>query len=702
MKKYNTCVFIFLLLHIINLKAQPTDSCQGNTWLKLWGAPGSIERGVTLCPSSDAAIYATATTPDSAIILKLDLNGNIIWARSFDFFPGYDKITHLYLDSDGMLIGCGRSGTSFSGGSNSFLFKYNPQKDSVHWRYQPAFFTVNSRFVGGIKEKTIGGNYYISFLSLVGPGDGVIIEIDRQTGQSIPGKSWRYNFGGGNFTPLFITNGPYLYAVGGSSTSPGGPQRQALICIDTMTGQVQWSQLNHIPINEDGRLWGEDAIRDNNNLVSVYYGNNQSNSLSPSFIFLQKSTLNGERIWLKKYDLPTFSSEGATEIVRVSDGYVIFGSLRIVPTVKNGLFIFKTDFDGNVIWTRLFHYSGGDYTYTIERDQEFLEMDGFLYFIGFSKDNLGGDDILIGKINSEGLVDDSCAYITSIPIETFDITDAVVEHPPVAFQNLAIETLVPLPSSMAKDIPFIPTQTLCERICNTSDSIIACDIKENGCVKFELLKISIDNEGNKHYNVRFTNYCNGQYLDYLAIQVPQGTVAVYPLNGSTYLTPGGRSYAVRNPNSSPFYSIRFRMQGAGITGGQSDVFEYALIGQTEPEYINIFARLSPGPSYEAHLNTYNCPIIMMQDAQNRISITMNRMALITPNPTTDYLHVSIPESGNGKWQIYSITNRKLDSGLWEGSNSLTIPVQNLPQGVYFIQLNTDEDHIDSQLFIKIN
>ena len=67
---------------------------------------------------------------------------------------------------------------------------------------------------------------------------------------------------------------------------------------------------------------------------------------------------------------------------------------------------------------------------------------------------------------------------------------------------------------------------------------------------------------------------------YTAIQIPDGLVAEAPANNSVYHSEDGRAYDVRNPNYSPFYSIRFKSQMDSISNGQSDIFSYTLPAQS--------------------------------------------------------------------------------------------------------------------------
>ncbi|MCB9330716.1 MAG: hypothetical protein H6574_06510 [Lewinellaceae bacterium] len=97
-----------------------------------------------------------------------------------------------------------------------------------------------------------------------------------------------------------------------------------------------------------------------------------------------------------------------------------------------------------------------------------------------------------------------------------------------------------------------------------------------------LLRIVVDAAGNRRYRVRFINNCAGQNLNYLAILVPNGTYAVGPADGETYIAESGRAYTVRNPNSSPFYSIRFKAQGQGLAQGESDVLNTPSLVRRNP------------------------------------------------------------------------------------------------------------------------
>lgn len=255
-----------------------------------------------------------------------------------------------------------------------------------------------------------------------------------------------------------------------------GFERPGLICISASDGQPRWWQTSHLPLADSLYLNAEDFILDNDAIVSIFSGNDLEYDVSKNFIFLQKTSLDGDILWVKKYDLPDFPSERPREVVRVSDGYVLFGDIRFsFFNPNNDLFMLKTDFDGNVLWTRRFDYSARDGVTVYYHQNEFLEMDGFFYFTGYSLDASGATvDWLLAKVDSEGSVGDSCAYLTPIPVETYPALNPVQEKPSLLFRNQDIDFMVPVPAQGPFATGVSNYRTICENICANEEG---CDVK---------------------------------------------------------------------------------------------------------------------------------------------------------------------------------------------------------------------------------
>jgi hypothetical protein len=234
-----------------------------------------------------------------------------------------------------------------------------------------------------------------------------------------------------------------------------------------------------------------------------------------------------------------------------------------------------------------------------------------------------------------------------------------------------------------------------------------CDVKKIGCMKYELLKITRNaTSGNLTYQIRVTNSCaNG--MIYTAIQIPNGMTAVAPANNSIFTTQAGRDYDVRNPNFSPFYSIRFKSKNNAIANGQSDVFEYTLPPQINPNYIHITSRLAPQQFFEAYLNTFYCPIEVVNNKSEQredAAIFENPSNLkIFPNPTSGSLFADLSDWQGEQIQI------QIFNAQGQRVQQITLTASDLPQeiqlsgvlpsGIYFFEILTQNGKKQSARFV---
>jgi hypothetical protein len=591
MKKYLQVLFFVITTMGVSYSqtSSSQDTCKGNTFVKTLGNSGTIERGLTICPSGDGNFYLTASKPDSALILKINPEGGIIWKRSFDIAPGYDNITQLIVDSDGMLDGCCSSSTSYQAASHGTYFRYDPVKDIFLWRNELKFPNNDINTFFSIIESKPGGSFYIGFPSYVN-SDIEIVEVDRNSGMIIPNTSWRYYW-----TPpyqriqsMVLYNG-LLYGTGWGYPLNSALGKHAFVaCINPADGQMVWAQFGHIPLDQNINLIGDHLVVSDSSIVSVFCGNEFGiSSLDNYVIFLQKMGLDGTIQWVRKFDLADFHSERVSGLIRTVDGYVISGWSENTSPAQGDQFLLKTDLNGNLKWATHYYAGPSKYGFNQAIGNRLINLGDFTYFSSFAPDSLNLPDILLAKVGANGFISDSCAYFQPEQVIATTIPNPVGHSALANFQNLQLEQSVgfPLVKTASAALPAFRTLPRCDHECHTDT---ACDIKTNGCIVFELLGITLDAVNRRHYRVRITNKCAGQELEYVAIQLPPGIVASSPANGSTFVAESGKAYEVRNTNESPMYSIRFKPVGAGPSNGASEIFEYSLPPQSEPLYINVF------------------------------------------------------------------------------------------------------------------
>ncbi|MEO6760106.1 MAG: DUF4394 domain-containing protein, partial [Saprospiraceae bacterium] len=330
-----------------------------------------------------------------------------------------------------------------------------------------------------------------------------------------------------------------------------------------------------------------------------------------------------------------------------------------------------------------------------------------------------GAATLVGKIGNGTAVTDIAAFIASRVILTCaTYTDTlstgsatkVVNYPvPTATTTCALGgATVTLLSGPASGAAFGPGNTqvcyVAKDGCGNVDTCCftvsvfegACDVKNAGCVRFEVLSVRKDSVGNKVYRLRVTNTC-ATALNYVAFQVPNGVNAVSPANNSTFTANSGRTYTVRTPNFSPFYSIRFKADNAGIVGGQSDVFEYSLPQQTDVKYVHLMARLADGTSVETYVNTFNCTTQaynpnVTQNRDNGQSAAFAGNLTVYPNPTSGQIFVDLSAwTGQSvSLTVYNVTGRQVQRTELEAgaeATALQLPA-NLTSGFYYLEMLT--------------
>ena len=220
----------------------------------------------------------------------------------------------------------------------------------------------------------------------------------------------------------------------------------------------------------------------------------------------------------------------------------------------------------------------------------------------------------------------------------------------------------------------------------------ACDVKMIGCLRFEILSVRRNSENDEVYRIRVTNTCSGN-LSYVAFQLPNGIQALAP--AGSFAGQNGATYSVRNPNFSPFYSIRFKADGAGLSNNQSEIFQYTLPKIADVSFIHVYGRMADGSGYEGHLNTFSCPVqAFVSTIQNRNESAETEAGAsevaIYPNPSEGLLFIDLrdqPAEPVGV-RLFSTTGQLVLHQDLEGAQltGLQIP-ENTTNGLYYLSIS---------------
>ncbi len=341
------------LLFTNMLHAQTTDSCQSETFLRTFGTSSTLEVGLTLCPSGDGNIYASGVQGSETVLQKITPTGSVLWSRSFAFASHLPcLINEMIVDSDGKLVVAGlETGTNLQQlNPSSLVFRYDPVADSTLWIKR---FSGDSIPTNGIIEKKPGGNFIfyqntISAATFIARAE--VLELDRATGKIVPGVAQLISINNVAEITRLVSYGGSLYAVGTAQVLPYPVLRlrTVLLRFDTINGKITWSKFSSISGFSATNTIGLDLLVDNDTLVSLSTAANLVGSaLGPGQIYLQKNTLDGNLVWLKKYDFPAFSGEIGIEVVKIGSHYAVYGTGTLEG--KSAQLLLLVDHDGNVI-----------------------------------------------------------------------------------------------------------------------------------------------------------------------------------------------------------------------------------------------------------------------------------------------------------------------------------------------------------------
>ncbi|HEX5112434.1 MAG TPA: gliding motility-associated C-terminal domain-containing protein [Saprospiraceae bacterium] len=415
------------------------ESCQQN-YFSVLGSLIQDETGFCITSSPDQkSIYLGGLRGDSALVLKIDPSGELDWTRSFSFVPGVPN--HIYgiiVDSDGKVVISGFAGQQLNGGT-IFIARYDADLNKILWAKKLTGGSDN--FNLGLIEMGAGGDYLLSN-NPVSPNVAELIRIERLTGSTVNGFRKQYDLGSSEtICDLIIVNGR-LFGCG--RFSDGGSvneMRNTLLEFNPNNGNVLWMKLGHKPASVEARLYGWDLVAADNDLFSIYSGDENSGSLNNTKIYVQRTSFDGQLRWIKEFNLPG-NNDWVDELIESDNGLVIMARNRVAPS---DLILFKIDYNGKFIWAKQYDYTNNDNGIAISGSMsQLISVDNHFFFTGFAEEN-GNIDLVLIKTDLEGNITDTCDATQSIIIPSRDLvnplfysrTPSITNVTPTV-QNLAI------------------------------------------------------------------------------------------------------------------------------------------------------------------------------------------------------------------------------------------------------------------------
>lgn len=445
--KMKKIIILFFAISVLNCDSE--NSISENVllgeieWQKTYGGSGDeIARGVIETSDGGYAVIGYTNSTDGDItdkslsendfwVLKLDINGNIQWQKTYGG-SGDDKGRAIIQTNDGGYAITGPSMSSDGDGSQNkgfhdhWLVKLD-QQGNIQWEKSYGFsghdhshslFQTNDGgyFIGGYLDVTASngeGNETITSKITRKHGVG---EFWAQKLDANGNLQWRRYFGGSSNDRIYKvlrTHDDNFLLVGSSESND--------FDIKNTNGSYDvWV----VKINNDGSLlweksFGGSGIDDGYSAVKTDDGNYLiagttisndglvSNPKGNADVWVLKINDNGDLLWEKSFGGSAFDSASAiSQSTNIFSSYLIAGNSKSGDgdlksnNGENDFWVFKIDRNGKLLFEKSFGGSGLDFAYgvTTTRDDKIVVVGETESTDKDITTNKGGKDIWIVKI----------------------------------------------------------------------------------------------------------------------------------------------------------------------------------------------------------------------------------------------------------------------------------------------------------------
>ena len=396
------------------------------TFLRSNGQPDRDERGLVLFRSVSGAIFLGGGVADSALVQRIDMDGQVLWSRTFKV-PGQEpNMVFQFADApDGTIIGCGNGVNSSLQPREASHFKFD-QEGNFQWirywnepeAYNRAIFSTSNNelmLLSCYYETGTGTTWTDYFQSRVDPltGDAVWTSGRQDLYNAVP----------------YIDDATSAVSVGGefyltgriyTNGSPQSTCRVNLTKVDAQ-GQHLWTRFLLYPNSADRRMYGCDIIANDDSLTIAYSGN-VVGSEGVYTVGLVRTDDLGNVAWARNYDVVGSTSEVCSKLIATPFGYVLAG--RTVGSGFQRAFLLGLSPLGDVLWSRVYGVSGDVHTAPHTYVKNLIALDDGFLFTWADRDG-SDDDLLLARTDEQGLI--ACGDVGDIEVETTQLPEATFD-----------------------------------------------------------------------------------------------------------------------------------------------------------------------------------------------------------------------------------------------------------------------------------
>ena len=356
-------------------------------------------------------------TEEDLFIIKTDMNGDTMWTKHF-IGANEDWGRSVQQSTDGGYIITGGTYTFGAGYRDVYLIKLDSNGNTM---WINTFGGTGGDAGYSVHQTMDGGFIIVGNTDMLGAGnpDVYLIKTDIN-GNSV----WTKTFGGtntdaGNSVQQTMDS---CYIITGTTLSFGAGGIDVYLIKTDANGDLLWTKT----FGGSGNDWGNSVHQtiDGGFIVTGWTNSFGSGGYD---IYLIKTNFDGDTLWTKA--LGGISEDKGYSIQQTSDGgYIIVGYTYSFGSGNADVYLVKTDVNGNISWTKTFGQAGFEQGYFTQQ-----LPDGSYIISGHTNSfNTTGYAVYLIKTDSVGNVgcnEDSTLTITSSTATQVTIPATIATSP---------------------------------------------------------------------------------------------------------------------------------------------------------------------------------------------------------------------------------------------------------------------------------
>ncbi|MEO1712843.1 MAG: hypothetical protein AAFU60_05850, partial [Bacteroidota bacterium] len=401
--------------------------CCSQTTAYTLGIPTEIEEAYCVAQHPDGTYYLGGSADGNSLIVKMSPDHDILWSRSFNLTNKSEWIVDLIIDAEGNLAGVGN--TELIGSlRDQFVFKYDEVNDNMLWSQIGAFNNnpnSNQSSFTGLYESPDQTEYWLFgqvWPNSTGFGcDGGFWKVDKTNGNLNFFED--YNLGSCESFIHFdlAPNGDPLVCGRFNYINGGTNRMRAAVARIAPSGALIWDNTYMEPELTNARMYAIRMTNDGNSITTAGHGDPDGTSATDIVLFLFKTDMNGNFLWSKYFEFDEGNNERITALVQgPNNGYFISGYFTNASQNTIG-YVLHTDPLGNLVWAKQL----SDAPSSLIRDM--IPYNGRLLLTGqMTLSGTNDEDIFTVEMDLDGNVSQSqeCQLFIDISVQFFDGGDA--------------------------------------------------------------------------------------------------------------------------------------------------------------------------------------------------------------------------------------------------------------------------------------